>query len=139
MKNPLLLWSLRALFLIVLASMLFVTSWASTQCPLFAIPADVLRHPWFIATLVDAYWGFVTFYVWAAWKERGGAARALWLVAVLLLGNIAMAVYFLRELFSLRLDESLDLVFTRRNPGHLRLAGALCAAAGVVYFVAWNS
>lgn len=127
------------MFLIVLASMLFVTSWASTQCPLFAIPADVIGHPWFIATLVDAYWGFLAFYVWIAWKEQGGAARALWLIAVLLLGNIAMAAYALRELFSLKSNEGIDVVFTRRNPGKTRLVGALCAAAAVVYFVAWNS
>lgn len=137
MNPPYLLWGLRGLFGLVLATMLAVTSWASLRCPLFAIPPDVLGHPWFIATLVDAYWGFVTFYVWAAWKEQGAAARVLWFLAVILLGNLAMAVYFLRELAAIRTSGEIGLVFTRRNPGQLPLAGALTAAAIVVYLFAW--
>jgi predicted permease len=119
--------------------MLFVTSSASLQCPLFAIPADVLGHPWFIATLVDAYWAFITFFVWVAWKEQAGAARVLWFLAIILLGNIAMALYFLRELFSVSPTEGIDPVFTRRNPGHLLLAGALTVGGFGVYLLAWNS
>lgn len=123
MKTSLSVWLLRGLFAVVFGSMLGVTSWASLHCPLFDIPSDVIGHPWFMATLLDAYWGFITFYVWAAWKERSGAARVLWLPAVLLLGNFAMAAYFLRELFAIRTTEEIGLVFTRRNPGHLLLPG----------------
>jgi hypothetical protein len=83
------LWFLRLLFIAILGSMLAVTSWASGQCALFAIPRDVFTHPWFIATLFDAYWAFVTFTVWVIWKEQSLAARILWFVAVILWGNIA--------------------------------------------------
>ena len=48
----------------VLVSMLGVTSWASQQCALWAIPGVVGGHPWFIATLFDTYWAFLTFYCW---------------------------------------------------------------------------
>ena len=130
------IWFLRLLFLTVLGSMLAVTSWASWQCALFAIPREVWTHPWFIATLVDAYWGFLTFYVWAAWKEQGAAARALWLLAVLALGNIAMAAYFLRELFGMKTTDDLALLFTRRHPGRLVLPAALVGASVVVLFLA---
>ena len=130
------IWSLRILFLVVLGSMLAVTSWASLQCPLFEIPREVYAHPWFIATLVDAYWAFLTFYVWAAWKEQSVAARGLWLVAVLALGNIAMAIYFLRELFALKTTDELALVFTRRNPGRVLLPASLTGAAAVIYLLA---
>ena len=133
------LWLLRLLFLVVLVSMLAVTGWASGRGSLFAIPREVLHHPWFLATLVDAYWGFVTFFVWAAWKEQRLAARGLWLVAVLLLGNLAMAVYFLRELFSIRTAGELDRVFTRRNPGHLLLPAGLTLAAIGIYLLAWRT
>lgn len=129
-------WTLRILFLFVLGTMLAVTSWASWQCPLFSIPREVWTHPWFLATLVDAYWAFITFYIWAAWKEQGGAARALWLLAVLALGNIAMAIYFLRELFTLKPGDTVAPVFTRRNPGHLVLPGVLVAASIGVYLLA---
>lgn len=130
------IWTLRILFLAILGSMLAVTSWASWQCALFSIPREVVTHPWFIATLVDAYWAFITFYVWAAWKEQGPGARGLWLLAVLALGNIAMAAYFLRELFAVKPTDDLALVFTRRNPGHLVLPGALVAASIGVYLLA---
>lgn len=130
------IWTLRILFFVVLGTMLAVTSWASWQCPLFLIPREVWTHPWFVATLVDAYWAFITFYVWAAWKEQSGAARGLWLLAVLALGNIAMAVYFLRELFSLDPKGDVAPLFTRRNPGRLILPGALVLGAIGVYLLA---
>jgi hypothetical protein len=130
------IWALRILFLTILGSMLAVTSWASLQCALFAIPREVATHPWFIATLVDAYWAFITFYVWAAWKEQGMAARGLWLLAVLALGNIAMAVNILSELFAVKPTDDLALVFTRRNPGRLVLPGVLVAASVGVYLLA---
>ncbi len=139
MKDAGLLWLLRAFFALVLLSMFAVTGWASTRCALFAIPREVYTHPWFLATLVDAYWGFLTFYVWAAWKERGAAARILWFVAVVLWGNIAMAGYFLRELFAIRTSSEIALVFTRRNPGRVALAGGLVVAGLVVYLAAWNA
>lgn len=127
---------LRVLFAVVFASMLGVTTWASLHTPLFDIPRDVLRHPWFIATLVDAYWAFIAFYVWVAWKEQSLAARALWLPAILALGNLAMAAYFLRELFRVPAGGPLDPVFTRRNPGDVLLPGGLAAAGLAVYLLA---
>lgn len=139
MKSSLPLWFLRGLFILILVSMVMVAGWASLACPLFAIPSAVLAHPWFITTLMDAYWAFITFFVWVAWKERGGLARVLWFMAVVLLGNMAMAAYFLRELWSIRTADEIGLVFTRRNPGHTLLAGVLTVAAVGVYLVAWNS
>jgi len=127
---------LRGLFIVILLSMLTVTSWASLHTPLFEIPRAVLQHPWFIATLVDAYWGFIVFYVWAAWKERSPAARILWFITVIALGNIAMAVYFLRELFRIPADGTVDAVFTRRNPGTVLLPAVLVALSIGVYLIA---
>lgn len=127
---------LRVLFLVILASMLGVTSWAGLHTPLFAIPREVLRHPWFIAALFDAYWAFVSFYVWMAWKEQSPGARILWFIAVMALGNIAMAAYMLRELFTVSSRMPLAEVFTRRNPGKLLLPALLTAAGIVVYLVA---
>lgn len=127
---------LRGLFIVVLLSMLAVTSWASLHTPLFAIPRDVFQHPWFIATLVDAYWAFVAVYVWVAWKEQSLGARLLWFVTLIALGNIAIAVYFLRELFRVPADGSLDPVFSRRNPGTLALPAILTALSVAVYLLA---
>lgn len=79
--------------LLVVLTMLCVTSWASLQLPLWETPRAVALHPWFIATMFDTYFGFLTFYAWLAWRETGWAARIGWLVAILLLGNIAMSGY----------------------------------------------
>ena len=127
---------LRALFIVVIASMLAVTTWASLHTPIFSIPRDVFSHPWFIATLFDAYWAFIAFYVWVAWKEQSAAARIGWFVAIIALGNIAMAVYMLRELFAVPANGSLDPVFTRRNPGSVLLPVLLGVAGVGVYLLA---
>ena len=84
--------------LLVLVSMLGVTGWASTHVALWRIPSPVVRHPWFIATLFDAYFGFLTFWLWVVYLESGWWRRSAWLVAILLLGNIAMAIYLLLRL-----------------------------------------
>lgn len=125
---------LRGFFLLVLASMVAVTSWASWQCPLFGIPREVAIHPWFIATLFDAYWGFLTFYVWVAYKELSWVSRIAWLVAILLLGNIAMAVYCLVELFWARSSSKLAELLTERHsqPSWTGVVAATCGICVVL-------
>ncbi|MBC7368991.1 MAG: DUF1475 family protein [Undibacterium sp.] len=127
---------LRALFTVVLLSMLAVTSWASYRCPLFSVPREVSTHPWFIATLADAYWGFITFYVWVAYKQTTLLARLAWFVAIVLLGNIAMAAYCLAELFHVPLNTKLSAVLTVRSPGPGILGIALALAGVIVLFLA---
>jgi hypothetical protein len=128
---------LRLLFIVIIASMLGVTTWAGLQQSLgeFARSATI-RDPWVIATLFDAYWAFICFYVWVAWKESSLAARVLWFVAVILLGNLAMAAYMLRELMAVPAAGPIDPVFTRRNPGTLLLPGGLTVVAVVIYALA---
>jgi hypothetical protein len=109
------IWMLRVAFGIVLLTMLCVTGWASAQLPLWQTPRAVVLHPWFIATLFDTYFGFLTFYLWLAYRERGWPARLLWLLAILALGNIAMAGYMLLLLWRLPADASIEQVLLRRN------------------------
>lgn len=130
------LWSLRILFLVVLGTMIAITSWAGAQCALFAVPREVAGHPWFVATLADAYWAFITCFVWIAWKERRPVACILWLVSVLALGSMAIATYVLRELFSVEADGGLSQVVTRRGSGRLLLPGLLVTGAAGVLLLA---
>jgi hypothetical protein len=125
---------LRALFVTVIVSMLAVTGWASSQCALFAIPREVFTHPWFIATLFDAYWAFIAFYVWVAWKEQSLAARILWFVAIILWGNLAMATYLLIELFRIQKIDQLGDVFSIRRPGKIPVP-ALFTFLGVIVYL----
>jgi predicted permease len=99
----------------VLLAMLAVTTWASSEVALWKLPREILMHPWFIATLFDTYFAFLTFYVWLAYKETSNLARVLWLLAILLLGNIAMAVYLLRELFRLPANATMEDLLLRRK------------------------
>lgn len=128
---------LRLLFVAIIASMLAVTTWAGLGQSLgdFARGATI-RDPWVIATLFDAYWAFICFFVFVAWKEQALAARLLWFVAIILLGNFAMAAYMLRELFAVPAAGPIDPVFTRRNPGTVVLPGLLTAIAVVIYALA---
>lgn len=128
------MFALRLLFSAVLIGMLGVIGWASSQCPLFEIPREVLTHPWFVATLLDAYLAFVAFWVWVAWKEGRPAARVIWLFAILLWGNPAIAIYMLREIARARREGGgLDAVFTRRRPGDVLLPSVLLGLASLVY------
>jgi len=133
------LWFLRLLFVTVIASMLAVTGWASSQCALFAIPREVFTHPWFIATLFDAYWAFITFCVWVAWKEQTTAARILWFVAIILWGNLAMAAYMLIELFRIQTIDRVGEVFSTRRPGKLALPALLSVLGVGVYLLGASS
>lgn len=90
-----LVWSLRLLFTVIFIAMVSVVSWASLTESILAIPSVVTNDPWFIATMFDAYSGFITFYVWVFYREICWVRKALWLLAILLLGNMAMAAYVL--------------------------------------------
>ena len=121
---------LTGLFALVLVSMLAVTSWASLRCPLFAVPHPVATHPWFLATMADAYWGFVTFFCWVAYKQTRWSARAAWLLAILALGNIAMSAYCLSELIEEPKDAPLSELLTRRRDGP-GILGICLVSAGI--------
>ena len=71
-------------------------------------------NPWAVATLWDAYFGFLTFYVWVVYKERKIWARILWFLLIMGLGNIAMSLYVLIQLMRLRVDEPAEAVLWRR-------------------------
>ena len=125
---------LRLLFIGIFAAMLWVTSWASVGQPLGEfIAGPVIRDRWVVATLFDAYFAFIAFFVWVAWKETTLALRVLWFIAIILWGNLAMSLYLLVELFRIsRLDE-LDQVFTRRNPPRLALPVGLALVGVAIY------
>ncbi len=104
---------LRIAFSIVLITMLAITAWASSHGALWEIPREVTQHPWFIATLFDTYFAFLTFWAWVAYKETSNLMRIAWLIAILLLGNIAIAAYMLIQLWKLPRDATLSRLLLR--------------------------
>lgn len=105
--------SLRILFSAILLTMLSVSFYAVSRESLFNIPAFVRTDPWFTATLFDAYCGFLTFYAWVFYKTPSWLGRVIWLILILLLGNIAMASYMLWILFRLPASASAQDVLLR--------------------------
>ncbi len=99
--------TIAAIFSGILLVMTIVTVQASLVRPVWD-NGRLFEDPWFVATLVDAYCGFVTFFVWVAWRERSTGARVGWFVAIMLLGNLAMSAYVLVELLRLHPDASLE-------------------------------
>jgi hypothetical protein len=109
--------ALTLLFTLILAGMLAVTGWATLTQPVWQWTGLVRRpdHAWTIATLADAYCGFLTFYAWVYYKERW-PGRVGWFVFIMLFGNIAMASYMLRALARLAPGAPLEQLLLRRAP-----------------------
>lgn len=105
---------LAILFTLILAAMLAMTISASMDRGLFDAGAELWPHLWFKATLLDAYLGFIIFYLWVAYKERRAALRILWFILIMGLGNMATAAYVLLQLYRLKPDESVKALLTRR-------------------------
>ncbi len=105
--------ALKVYFLLVLAAMLLVTTWASLHEGVFSAFARVSQDRWFVATLFDCYFGFLAFWLWVAYRESWWFPRLLWLVAILALGNIAMALYVLIQLWKLPAGATVEDFFRR--------------------------
>ena len=93
--------SLMLLFAAIFVTMTWITVSATMQRGLFAAGRDLWPDLWFRATLLDAYFGFLTFFVWVAYKEHHWAARGGWFVAIMLLGNFAISAYMMLQLYRL--------------------------------------
>lgn len=104
---------LRAYFIFVLIAMLAVTTWASLQENIF--DSKILLDPWGIATMFDTYFGFLAFYLWVAYKENTLLKRVIWFVAIMALGNIAMAGYVLLKLHQLDKNASFENLLLRNS------------------------
>ena len=109
--------ALRALFAAIFVTMLVYTAFASTRQSMFSwggLTTDPDRW-WTIATMLDAYFGFLTFYVWVFYKELRWLPRTAWFIAIMLFGNMAMAAYMLVQLGRLRDGEPVAAILTARR------------------------
>ncbi len=92
---------LTAFCLLVIICMGVITTMASLDRSVLRGGEGLWPDPWFIATLMDAYFGFVTFFLWVAYRETKWVSRGSWFVAIMLLGNFAMSGYLLWQLSKL--------------------------------------
>lgn len=105
---------------IVFAALVGVSVWATGHQSVMAAINDLVanpavgNNPWFVATLFDAYFGFLWFWLWVAYKQTTWLGRLLWLVLILLLGNMAMAAFVLIQLWQLPKGAGFEQLLLRR-------------------------
>ena len=110
---------MRALWIfsmVVFAAMVAVTTWASLDANVLVGFQRVLAERWGVATLFDAYFGFLWFWLWIAYKEASPGRSLLWLVLLLALGNLAMAAYVMVQLARRKPGEGMEQLLLRRAP-----------------------
>ena len=105
---------LKILFGAIFVWMIVMTVRTSMQVSLWTSLHSFTGNPWAVATLWDAYFGFTTFWVWVAYKESSWPARIVWLILIYALGNIAMSLYMLIQLFRLKPEEGMEQLLLRR-------------------------
>ena len=108
---------LKLLFAGILIYMISMTAWISLHKSILDSGNEFSwkASPWAVATLFDAYFGFVTFFVWVAYKERKWAARIIWFLLIMGLGNIAMSSFVLIQLFKLRPEQPASALLQRSS------------------------
>jgi predicted permease len=109
--------SLKILFSCIFLTLLIYSAWAATRQPLL-LWGGLTSGPdrfWTIATFMDAYFGFLTFYVWVFYKEPRWVPRAAWFIAIMLLGNMAMSAYVLLQLLRLKSGQTASSILIAQN------------------------
>ena len=104
---------LALLFGAILIAMLAVTTYASLDRSILNVGPPLTSDPWFHATLVDAYCGFLTFFAWVAYKETAIWKRLIWFLLIMTLGNIAMSVYVLIQLVRVDRRKGIESILLR--------------------------
>ncbi len=105
--------ALKILFAAIFLWMTILTIRTSLAVSLWSAWDSYAANPWAVTTLYDAYFGFITFWVWVAYKENTLLSRLLWLVLILGLGNIAMSLYVLIQLVRLKPDQPVEALLRR--------------------------
>jgi hypothetical protein len=105
--------ALKLLFAAIFLWMTVLTIRTSLAVSLWSSWNSFASNPWAVATLYDAYFGFLTFWLWVAYKENTLWSRLLWLILILGLGNIAMSLYVLIQLFRLKPDQPAEALLWR--------------------------
>ena len=104
---------LRLLFAGVLIGMVTLTTIAGVEQGLVEGARNLWPDAWFRATLADAYFGFLTVFVWIAYKERTMRARLVWFAMLMSLGTVAVAVHMLIAMRRLGPGDSIERLLLR--------------------------
>ncbi len=98
----------------VFAAMVAVTTWASLDANVLVGFQRLLADRWGVATLFDAYFGFLWFWLWIAYKEHSVWRSLLWLLLLFALGNLAMAAYVMVQLARLQPGAGIEALLVKK-------------------------
>jgi hypothetical protein len=107
------------LFVVSVLSLLSLTTVASLERNVLD-NGHLMKDRWFLATLLDAYLGFITLYLWIAYKLDSNLARLAWGIGVMLLGNLAIGAFVIWQLLRWRPQMGwADLLLAERDLSRL--------------------
>ena len=110
---------MRAVLTVICLAILVTMSWATGRAIVVRSVFDnglLLADPWFVATLCDAYCGFLLFWCWVAYREGSTVRAVVWLILIAGLGNFAMAGYLLWRVWRLPVDGNAADLLLRKVP-----------------------
>lgn len=88
-----------SILIVFLLSMIVTTVYVSLQSNLFVVFPDLIKIPWFNATLIDFYLNQLIIYGILLHLEKYKFLKTLpWLVFMICFGSMASAIYFLMYL-----------------------------------------
>ena len=82
----------------------------------FGEGSAIWAFPWGKVTLIDLYVGLVFFGAWTAYREEDWRLKAVWLIGLVVLGNLIAAIYLAVAAFSSKTVAEL-LSGKQRSPG----------------------
>jgi len=104
---------LKIYFSCVILAIIYVTVTATMERGVVTAMRDLWPDAWFRATMADTYFAFLAVFLFVCYKERGAAARVFWFLAIMILGNLAIAPYMLIQLAKLKKEDPVEKIFLR--------------------------
>jgi len=83
----------RAIAWLGVATMSAALFFGFTKGDFFADGSIILNNPWGIVSMVDLYVGFTIYSMWVFFREKSKFISILWIIAIMILGFFAGALY----------------------------------------------
>jgi hypothetical protein len=96
-----------------LISLIWLTTLASLEENVLTGGAKLLEFKWGTATLLDAYYSFIWFYLIILYKEKKATSKIIWLFATLFLGSMAASIYLIKTYWHAPKNAGLDYLFKK--------------------------
>ena len=96
-----------------LVSLISLTTLASLEESVLVGGSRLLEFKWGSATLLDAYYAFIWFYLIIWYREDRTLAKIIWLFATLFLGSMAASLYLIKVYWKAPKHAGIDYLFKK--------------------------